>query len=58
MLQLKQIADEKHKNISSLNTSGAELMQKISELLAKRPALMVELKEVEAALTHAEQEES
>jgi hypothetical protein len=53
VLQLKQTADEKHKNIGSLKTSGAELKQKISDLLAKRMALLGELKDVEAALTHA-----
>jgi uncharacterized coiled-coil DUF342 family protein len=53
MLQLKQTTDEKHKNIDSLKTSGAELKQKISNLSAKRMALLVELKDVEAALTHA-----
>jgi hypothetical protein len=37
---------------------GAELKQKISDLSAKRMALLAELKEVEAALTHARQEES
>jgi uncharacterized coiled-coil DUF342 family protein len=58
MLQLKQTADEKHKNISSLQTLGAELQQKISDLSAKRMTLLAELKEVEAALTHAKQEES
>jgi chromosome segregation ATPase len=58
MLQLKQIADEKHKNISSLQTSGAELKQKILDLSTKRMTLLAELKEVEAALTHARQEES
>jgi hypothetical protein len=58
MLQLKRITDEKHKNIGSLQTSGAELKQKISDLSAKRMALLAELKEVEAALTHARQEES
>jgi chromosome segregation ATPase len=58
MLQLKQIADEKHKSISSLQTLGAKLKQKISDLLAKRMTLLAELKEVEAALTHARQEES
>jgi hypothetical protein len=46
MLQLKQTADEKHKNISNLQTSGADLKQKILDLSAKR-----------AALTHAKQEE-
>jgi chromosome segregation ATPase len=58
MLQLKQTADEKHKNIGSLKTSGAEFKQKISDLSAKRMALLAELKDVEAALTHAKQEES
>jgi uncharacterized coiled-coil DUF342 family protein len=58
MLQLKQATDEKHKNIGSLKTSGAELKQKISDLSAKRMALLAELKEVETALTHAKQEES
>ena len=58
MLQLKQIADEKHKNIGSLKTSGAELKQKISDLSAKRTALLAELRDVEAALTQVEQEGS
>jgi chromosome segregation ATPase len=58
MLQLRQTADEKHKNIGSLKTSGAELKQKISDLSAKRMALLAKLKDVEAALTHAKQEES
>jgi hypothetical protein len=40
-----------------LKTSGAELKQKISDLSAKRTALLAELKDVEAALTHAKQEE-
>jgi uncharacterized coiled-coil DUF342 family protein len=58
MLQLKQTADEKHKNIGSLKTSGAEHKQKISDLSAKRMALLAELKDVEAGLTHDKQEES
>jgi uncharacterized coiled-coil DUF342 family protein len=58
MLQLKKTADEKHMNIGSLQTLGAELKQKISNLSTKREALLAELKEVEAALTQAEQEES
>jgi uncharacterized coiled-coil DUF342 family protein len=57
MLQLKQTADEKHKNIGSLKTSGAELKQKISDLSVKRMALLTKLKDIEAALTHAKQEE-
>jgi chromosome segregation ATPase len=58
MLQLKQITDEKHKSIGNLQTSGADLKQKILDLSAKRMALLAELKEVEAALTHARQEEN
>nr|AGT16077.1 hypothetical protein SHCRBa_014_L10_F_80 [Saccharum hybrid cultivar R570] len=58
MLQLKQIADEKHKSIGNLQTSGADLKQKILDLSAKRTALLAELKEVEVALTHARQEEN
>ena len=58
MLQLKQIADEKHKGIGNLRTSSAELKQKILDLSARKTALLAELKEVDAALTHAQQEES
>jgi chromosome segregation ATPase len=41
-----------------LQSSGAELKQKISDLSAKRKALLAELKQVEEALTQVEQEES
>jgi chromosome segregation ATPase len=41
-----------------LQTSGADLKQKILDLSAKRTALLAELKEVETTLTHAKQEES
>jgi chromosome segregation ATPase len=58
MLQLKRTADEKHKSIASLQTSGAELKQKILDLSARTEALLAELKEVEEALAHAEQVES
>ncbi|XP_066353170.1 uncharacterized protein [Miscanthus floridulus] len=58
MLQLKQIADEKHKGIVNLQTSGAALKQKILDLSARKAALLAELKEIDAALTHAQQEES
>jgi F0F1-type ATP synthase membrane subunit b/b' len=58
MLQVKHVADEKHKSISDLPASGAELKQKISNLLAKREALLAELRQVEEALTQAKQEES
>jgi uncharacterized coiled-coil DUF342 family protein len=58
MLQLKQIVDEKHKSIGNLQTSGDKLKQKILDLSAKRMALLAELKEVEAALTHVRQEDN
>ena len=58
MLQLKQTADEKHKSIGSLQTSGAELKQKISDLSARKEVLPAELKEVKEVLSHAEHEES
>jgi chromosome segregation ATPase len=58
MLQLKQIADDKHKSISNLQTSSADLKQKILDLSAKRTALLAELEEVETALAHTKQEES
>jgi chromosome segregation ATPase len=57
MLQLKQTADEKHKSISNLQASGADLKQKILDLSAKRAALLAELEKVETALTQAKQEE-
>ena len=41
-----------------MQSSGAELKQKISDLSAKRKALLAELKQVEEALTQVEQEES
>jgi hypothetical protein len=43
---LKQITDEKHKNIGSLKTSGAKLKQKISDLSAKRMALRAPLRKL------------
>jgi uncharacterized coiled-coil DUF342 family protein len=58
MLQVKLIANEKHKSIDTLQTSGAELKQKISDLSAKREDLLAELKQVEEALTQAKQEEN
>jgi len=54
MLQVKHAANEKHKSISVLQSSGDELKQKISNLSAKREALLAELKQVEEALTHAQ----
>jgi chromosome segregation ATPase len=58
MMQVKRAADEKHKSIGVLQSSGDELKQKISDLSARREALLAELKQVEEALTHAQQEES
>jgi hypothetical protein len=58
ILQVKRVADEKHKIIDILQSSGDELKQKISTLSAKREALLAELKHVEEALTQAQQEEN
>jgi len=58
MLQVKHTTDEKHKSIGTLQSSGVELQQKISDLSAKGEALLAELKQVEEALTQAQQEES
>jgi len=58
VMQVKRIADEKHKSIGILQSSGDEMKQKISDLSARREALLAELKQVEEALTQAQQEES
>jgi chromosome segregation ATPase len=58
VMQVKRLADEKHKSIGNLQSSGDELKQKISTLSAKREALLAELNQVEEALTQAQQEES
>jgi len=58
MLEVKHTADEKHKSIGVLQSSGAKLKQRISDLSAKREALLAELKQVEEAQTQAQQEES
>ena len=55
---MKHLADEKHKSIGTLKSSGDMLKQKISDLSAKREALLAELKQVEEALSQAQQEES
>ena len=55
---MKRAADEKHGSINTLQSSGDELKQKISSLLARREALLVELKQVKEALTQAQQEEN
>ena len=55
---MKCLADEKHKSIGILQSSGDEMKQKISTLSAKREALLAELKQVEEALSQAQQEEN
>jgi len=58
MMKEKLLTDEKHKNIDTLKSSGDALKQKISDLSAKRETLLAELKQVEDALSQAQQEES
>jgi len=58
MMKEKLLTDEKHKSIGTLRSSGNTLKQKISDLSAKREALLAELKRVEDALSQAQQEES
>jgi len=57
-MKVKHLTDEKHKSIGILKSSGDTLKQKISDLSAKREALLAELKQVEEALSQAQQEES
>jgi uncharacterized coiled-coil DUF342 family protein len=57
MIKEKLLTDEKHK-IIVLKSSGNALKQKISDLSAKREALLAELKQAEDALSQARQEES
>jgi len=58
MMKVKLLADKKHKNIGILKSSGDALKHKISDLSAKREALLAELKQVEEALSQAQQEEN
>jgi len=58
MMKVKLLTDEKHKNIGTLKSSGDALKHKISDLPAKREALLAELKQVEEALSQAQQEEN
>jgi len=51
MMKIKLLANEKHKSISILTSSGDVLKQKISDLSARREALLAELKQVEEALS-------
>jgi len=57
-MQVKRLADEKHKSIGILQSSGDTLKQKFSDLSARREVLLAELKQVEEALSQAQQEES
>jgi len=57
VMKVKHLADEKHKSIGILKSLGDMLKQKISDLSAKREALLAELKQVEEALSQAQQEE-
>ena len=58
VMQVKHIAEEKYKSIGILQSLGDQLKQKISDLSARREALLAELKQVEEDLTQAQQEES
>jgi len=58
VMQVKRLADEKHKSIDILQSTGETLRQMISDLSAKKEALLAELKQVEEALSQAQQEES
>jgi len=58
MMKVKLLANEKHKNINTLKSSGDALKHKISDLSVKREALLAELKQVEEALSQAQQEEN
>jgi chromosome segregation ATPase len=57
-MQVKRLTDEKHKSIGILQSSEETLKQKISHLSARRETLLAELKQVEEALSQAQQEES
>jgi len=54
MMKVKLHADEKHKSIGILKSTGDVLKQKISILSAKREALLAELKQVEEALSQSQ----
>jgi len=58
VMKVKHLADEKHKSIGILKSSGDTLKQKISDLSSKTETLLAELKQVEEALSQAQQEES
>ena len=54
-MQVKRTADEKHKSIGVLQSLGDEMKKKISDLSARRESLLSKLKQVEDALTQAQQ---
>jgi len=54
VMQVKGLADEKHKSIGILQSSGETLKQKISDLSARKEALLAELKQVEEAMSQAQ----
>jgi len=58
MMKVKLLADEKHKSIGTLKSSRDVLKQKISDLSARREALLAKLRQVEEALSQAQQEEN
>jgi len=58
VMKVKHLADVNHKSIGILKSSGDVLKQKISNLSAKREALLAELKQIEEALSQAQQKES
>jgi len=51
MMKVKLLADEKHKSIGTLKSSGDALKQKIYDLSVRREALLAELRQVEEALS-------
>jgi len=57
-MNVKLLADEKHKSIGILKSSGDVLKQKISDLSVRRETLLAELKQVVEALSQTQQEES
>jgi len=57
-MQVKRLADEKHSSIDILQSTWETLKQKISDISARREALLAELKQVEEALSQGQQEES
>ena len=54
MMKVKLLADKKHKSIDILKSSRDMPKKKISDLSAKREALLAELKQVEEALSQAQ----